>query len=56
MNDTQRCKIVNEIVEFMLQSFELPLNKKQKQATADAAIVLFPALEYKLDETDKTVR
>lgn len=47
LDDGIRRKIVNEIVDFMIQSFGMSLIKNQREMTARAAIILFRGLKYK---------
>lgn len=48
ISDNDRRKLVNELVDFMIQSFGIDVGKKQKEVTAKASIIMFPALAYKL--------
>lgn len=54
ISDHDRRKLVNELVDFMIQSFGIDMEKTQKEVTAKASIILFPALAYKLS-IDQTV-
>lgn len=51
----QRKTIVNAIVDFIFESFGNDPTRMQKVMTAQAAIILFPALEYVGADGESTV-
>lgn len=48
ISENERRKLVNELVDFMVEAFGITVNRHQKEMTASAAIILFPTLKYKL--------